>query len=96
MYLVCAAPYGTGYFISTWSGEKMSFFKELIFSIPRYGPRLVNLFYKKTFFQLDTEAMFRVTVNGCVKEAVDEMITNKGLRDNLMGIPHVVKSVEIE
>jgi len=98
LYLICAAPYGTGYFISTWSGEKMSFFKELTFSIPRYGPKLVNIFFRKTFFQLDNEAMFRVTVDGCVKEAVDEMITNKGKRENNgIGIPNVIKQdVELE
>jgi len=97
LYLVCAAPFGTGYFISTWSGEKMSFLKELTFSIPRFGPRLVNLFFRKTFFQLDTEAMFRETVKGCVREAEAEMITNKGKRDHTnMGIPHAIKNVEVD
>ncbi|HEX5003165.1 MAG TPA: hypothetical protein VFW78_11775 [Bacteroidia bacterium] len=97
LYLVCAAPYGTGYFISTWSGEKMSFLKELTFSIPRFGPKLVEIFFRKTFFELDTEAMFRETVKGCVREAEAEMITNKGKRDHNMGIPNVIKhDVEVE
>ena len=96
LFLICAAPYGTGFFISTWSGEKMSLFKELIFSIPVIGPKLVNAMFKKTYFELDTEAMFRETVKGCVSEAVNEMISNKGKRDGAMGIPHAVRNIEVE
>ena len=96
LFLICAAPYGTGFFISTWSGEKMSLLKELIFSIPVIGPKLVNAMFKKTYFELDTEAMFRETVKGCVNEAINEMITNKGKRDGAMGIPHAVRNIEVE
>jgi hypothetical protein len=94
LFLICAAPYGTGYFISFWSGEKMSFFKELTFSIPIYGPKLVNIIFRKTYFELDTEAMFRTTVRGCLDEAVKDTISNKGTRDSGMGIPHIVKNGE--
>jgi hypothetical protein len=97
LFLICAAPYGTGYFISFWSGEKISFFKELLFSVPFIGPWLVNALFKKTFFELDTEAMFRETVKGCLNDATNEMITNKGKRDNnSMGVPHAVKTAGVE
>jgi len=96
LFLICAAPYGTGFFISWWSGEKMSFFKELIFSIPGIGPKLARVMFKKTYFELDTEAMFKQTVLGCLDEAVKDMITVKGKRDTSMGVPHVIKNVEVE
>jgi len=96
LFLICSAPYGTGFFISWWSGEKMSFFKELVYSLPGFGPKLCKVMFRKTYFELDTEAMFRITVHGCLEEAVKEMITNKGKRDNSMGIPHVVKPIEVE
>jgi hypothetical protein len=81
LFLICAAPYGTGFFISEWSGEKMSYLKELFFSIPVIGPKFVHIIFRKTFFEIDTEAMFRTTVKGCVEEATKEMIEIKGIRD---------------
>ncbi len=90
LFLICAAPYGTGFFISWWSGERMSFIKELVFSIPLLGPKLSNWLFKKTYFQLDTEAMFRVTVMGCLNESVKDMITNKGIRVPSSGSPMIV------
>jgi hypothetical protein len=81
LYLICAAPYGTGFFISCWSGEKMSIRKELFFSIPVIGPKFIDIIFRKTYFELDTEAMFRITVKGCVEEATNEMIKMKGIRE---------------
>jgi len=53
--------------------------------------------FKKTYFELDTEAMFRETVKGCLNEAVKDMITTKGTRDiNAVGIPHAIKNVAVE
>lgn len=85
LFLICAAPYGTGFFISWWQGEKMSFFKELLHSIPGVGPKFVLFIFKKTYFELDSEAMFRTTVHGCVEEATKEMVESKGIREKLNG-----------
>lgn len=76
VFLICAAPFGTGFFVSWWLGETVSFVKHLILKIPW----LARLVYRKTFFQMDTETMFQECVRKCVLEVVEHISTNKGIR----------------
>ena len=77
---VCAAPYGTGFFISWWYGERVGFLKSLLYRIPIIGPFFMRASEIKTYYQLDTEAMFREAVRSCVNEAIQNISVKKGLR----------------
>jgi len=77
VYYVCAAPYGTGTFFSSWlviKGENM------LEQIPLLSKLAGKDRRNKTFYQMDTEAMFRSAVHATVTTVVDTMATAKGLR----------------
>jgi len=76
---ICAAPYGTGFFVSWWLGENPSALRILFRSIPIIG-LLIREIPKRTYFQMDTDNMFRNGVHQSVLTAIDEMTNAKGLR----------------
>ena len=75
---ICAAPFGNGYFVSWWLGELETPFFALLMNIPLIG----GWFRKrdKTFFELDTETMFKETVSHCIKEVVEKLTEERGQR----------------
>ena len=80
MFLICAAQIAKGYFISWWFGETLSFFKDFIPRIPKYGPKLAEIMFSKTFYQMDTDSMFKDIVKNCVLRVVDDISNAKGIR----------------
>ncbi len=80
MFLVCAAPFGTDYFISCWVGEPMSFGKDFIRRLPLIGPSIYKRMNERTFFQTDTESMFLGAVKHSVEHVVDTLKASKGIR----------------
>jgi len=130
---ICAAPYGTGFFVSWWLGKprvsvsplafllaivgylvlmdelmsRIGFFLGFLISIALVPATLVVLrycvqegalsdehvlsipiigyLYKKllrpdTYYAMDTETMFRTATHAAVLEAMDALLTDKGLR----------------
>jgi len=77
---ICAAPFGKDFFISWYLGETTGFFKELIAKIPGIGPLIVKASELKTYYQSDTEAMFKGSIRLCVNRALDNIATTKGVR----------------
>src|SRR5882672_3316638 len=67
---ICAAPFGTCFFISWWFGERLGVLKSLIARIPYLGPFIINISKPKTYFQLDTQNMFTSAVHACVLSAI--------------------------
>jgi len=80
MFLVCAAPFGTGFFISWWLGKTISLWEDIVPRIPLIGKGLAYLMFSKTFYQMDTETMFKEMVQQSVLEVIDGMTNAKGLR----------------
>lgn len=78
IYDICAAPFATGYFVSWWLGETGNPIRDFFINLPMVG-KFFNR-RKKTFFELDTEIMFKETVSSCVREAIEKLTENKGLR----------------
>ncbi|REJ81319.1 MAG: hypothetical protein DWQ44_09705 [Bacteroidetes bacterium] len=74
---ICAAPFGTDFFVSWWLGESD---RSVIGRIPILNTILGKNSKKKTFFQMDTEAMFKGSVRLSVMDAIDQITTAKGLR----------------
>jgi hypothetical protein len=70
---ICAAPYGTGFFVSWWQRESKSIFQILLH-------RAFPITAQKTYYQLDTQAMFRESIHKCVLEMIEQMTKEKGVR----------------
>jgi len=77
---ICAAPFGRGFFVSWWLGEKPGLIRELILMIPILGPLLVGAFKPATYYQHDTTLMFQESVHAAVLETVDGLTQAKGIR----------------
>ena len=80
MFLICAAPYGKGMFVSWRAGEWMNVFKDLIPRIPSIGPQLARAMFHRSYYQLDTAAMFSDTIRKAVNEAIDQLTNTQGIR----------------
>ena len=75
---ICAAPFGSGFFVSWWEGERVIGWNAYLKSIP-----IIGLFIRKrnkTFFELDTETVFKDMVSICIKETIGALSTQKGFR----------------
>lgn len=77
---ICAAPFGKGFFVSWWHGESAGFLKDLFAKVPVIGQFLVKISSMKTFYQLDTEQMFKEVVKNCVQGALEEITSSKGVK----------------
>lgn len=77
---ICAAPFGKGFFVSWWHGESVGFIKDLLAKIPVVGPVIVKVSSLKTFYQMDTEQMYKEVVKSCVQNAIEEITSSKGVK----------------
>jgi len=80
LILICAAPFGTEYFVSWWFGEAQNSLNDFIRGIPYIGKYLGEKMDKRTFYQLDTNDMFKDMIKHCVMAVVDKMANEKGIR----------------
>lgn len=80
LFYVCAAPFGRSFFVSWWLKEQMSMWQVLLNSIPFIGARLGRLYSNKTFFQIDTEILFKESIRRVVNGVVEEISQSKGKR----------------
>jgi hypothetical protein len=77
---VCAAPFGTGFFVSWWLGELPGGCLTALIDIPLLG-FLLRAFVKPiTYYKIDTALMFQQTVHLSVLEVLDAMTTAKGVK----------------
>jgi len=78
---ICAAPFGRNFFISYWLSEVSGCVIALIAAIPLIGPRWARWLLKKTFYQQDTEIMFKESVQAVLREAINKVgDSGRGLR----------------
>ena len=80
IFVICAAPFGKGFFVSWWYYEQLSISLTIISLIPYIGPAWAHSLQSKTFFQLDTEQMYKDEVHHSVLEVTDALTAEKGLR----------------
>jgi hypothetical protein len=79
---ICAAPFAKdAFFVSWWLGDAGITFRDFLISIPVIG-RLFNR-REKTFYEQDTEIMFKEIVSGCVKDTIEKLTEEKGQRINI-------------
>ena len=76
---ICGAPFGTGFFFSSWLGERPHGCLGILFLIPLLNIFLA-LFRRETYYKLDTAMMFQDSVHNAVLEVIDGLTTAKGIR----------------
>jgi hypothetical protein len=70
---ICAAPFGTGFFVSYWLGVQEKFADKI--------PMIARMKENKTYYQWDTENMYKSAVKAAINEAIDNISpTAKGAR----------------
>lgn len=74
VFYVCAAPYGKNFFISYWLKEQ----EEDILS--EIGRKLFGIDPQKSFFEIDSEAMFVESIKKAIMVAIDHATEQRGLR----------------
>ena len=77
---ICAAPYGNGFFLSWWLGERPAGCLATLLGIPILGPILSIFSPPSTYFTHNTALMFQDSIHIAVLETVDQMTTALGLR----------------
>lgn len=77
---VCAAPFGTGFFVSWWLAESQGCLWSIVGSIPILGPAVERFFRPSTYYQSDTALMFQESVGRAVYEVIDRFTAVKGIR----------------
>lgn len=76
---ICAAPFGTNFFISWWFYEIDGTLTNLLKST-KAGDYLANRASKKTFYEIDEESIFKESVHACVLQVVESIMETKGKR----------------
>jgi len=76
---ICAAPFAKDFFVSWWLSEEGSPITDALKGIP-----IIRAFVskrEKTFYELDSENIFKELVRGCVSAAIEQMTETKGYRN---------------
>ena len=77
---VCAAPFGKGFFISSWQIELENPTKNFMASLPVIGKFIAAGMSGTTYFKIDTEQMYVSAVHHSILEAIDEIANAAGIR----------------
>lgn len=72
-YEVCAAPFADSFFVSYWMHARQSWFKSFIARIPLLGNLISYLFFRVTYYRVDTSNMFHAIAQESITSMVDEI-----------------------
>jgi hypothetical protein len=80
VFHVCAAPWGTDFFFSWWLNFRVNNLYLLLTRLPGIGLIIANANQEKTYYELDSNTMFRTSVHQAVLSAIDMLTDGKGAR----------------
>ncbi len=81
MYDICAAPFGKNFFISYWHSEISGCLIGLIAMIPFIGKSWAKYLLHKTFYQQDSEILFKESLLSILRQTIDSIHdSGRGLR----------------
>lgn len=80
VFHVCAAPYGTGFFISWWLGIIESRIWAWLGQLPVVGVLVQKFLRPMTYYKLDTALMFQSITHSSVMAVLDGLSDTKGVR----------------
>ncbi len=78
---VCAAPFGTDFFFSLWTLERITLTRWILTHIPVLGPILERTFWKMTFYKIDSFSMFNTMVHEAFKDVMNEVTDGRISRE---------------
>lgn len=79
-YHICAAQWGVDYFFSWWLVESKGAFEKFLPYIPMIGRFIIIALERQTYYEMDSAAMFRASVEGVVAEKIKELTDTKEVR----------------
>jgi len=77
---ICAAPFGTSFFVSWRLTELEGCEIAAVKWIPFIGKAWARLLMTKTYFQRDNEIMFRESIHSLLLKSLDELTATNGIR----------------
>ncbi len=77
---ICAAPFGKNFFFSYWFGMESNGFVNFLAKIPFVGKFLAQRAQEKTYYQIDTENMFKECIVNTLFREIDDALRAKGIR----------------
>lgn len=80
VFLVCAAPFGNGFFISWWLGHVESGFWAWLSGLPLIGFIVQRFLKRLTYYQIDTALMFQSVTHTALTEVLAALTEAKGLK----------------
>lgn len=80
VYDICAAPFGHSFFISYWKVDTSTGIRKFVRAFPKIGPVLELGLFGKTYYQIDSENMFKQFVDEMLKDAVNLVSAENGTR----------------
>ncbi|MBA4409711.1 MAG: hypothetical protein C0397_09855 [Odoribacter sp.] len=79
-YDLCFAPFGDGCFVSWWLIFETSPEEEFLTKIPFIGEWIRRVFFRKTYYKIDTASMFMTYAHHSVLAVIDEITKSTGIR----------------
>jgi hypothetical protein len=77
---ICGAPFANGSFVSWWLAEDAGCLRGCLLGIPFLGWLLLVLFFRETYYKVDTRLMFQDAIHSAVLEVVDNLTKTNGIR----------------
>jgi hypothetical protein len=91
VFHICAAPFGNGFFVSWWLGEKPAWLLWLMYQIPIIGRFAWAFNPAFTYYKIDTAMMFQSLTHNAVLQVVDGLTQEHGLR----GLPDIERKPHV-
>jgi len=82
-YYVCASPFGKSFFISWWLQEDANTSANIAQKFGWLGRTVASHLESKTFYELDSEAMFTSSITSIIKAAIEKVKLDKGFRQDV-------------
>ena len=79
-YLVCASPFGRSFFISWWHQEGANTGASIMGKFGLLGKAVANNMESRSFYEIDSELMFKSSINAIIQMAIDKVKVDKGYK----------------
>lgn len=80
VFHICAAPFGNGFFVSWWLGQRQGGLHGLLLRIPIVGPLFARFVAPMTYYKIDTAMMFQSLTHSAVLAIIDGLTSTHGVR----------------
>jgi|SRR6185437_4524916 len=79
-FYICAAAFGRSFFISYWLKEDEDLLVKMLNFIPFIGGWLARGLMKRSYYQIDSQLLFKDSIKSVVEDLVQKIAADKGFR----------------